>query len=496
MKNSKLIITLRTLDGHERNALHNYLQDRISDKTDKKRRLFDYLNTNINKDEFLTGERIYAYVFRDKNYNPNALNTYSNQLLKYIEDFIIYRSLTGGREEEVFFQRKMILIQFLKNKLSTSANRDERLLDKYYNALERLYKDSKKAPKKNVADYMNHHLICQYLYNNIKTRKWATDNEILESLSVSLDIFICVSKLKQAAEKMVRGSILNEKYLISLYEPIKEFAKNGYVSDDLFVKIYSEYHYLLETPTPDIARLQKLENLVCESVEELDKVELNVILLLINNYASQRVRTLKHEQTNLALKNVCFNLLRLGFEHCAFEHEGFINPMLLINFCRLATSLDIRKDMSSMIRKQYTKIKEQENHRKYTEILCETFLKFNKGEYEQSCEILWNNTMQLDPFYMHYRILRIKNLFYIEDGYLLNNTKIITIEEECQNYLKSLQSKEGKYNETLLKSTKNFIAFVKKLSSYEYTKGELRKMLAEKRHIIQRDWLHQIIEDR
>jgi|GEM_PF-3471667 len=502
MRASRLVKLFLNLETKELTRFRSYLKSEGTGYAmDAQLLMFDYLKTNAKKKvrtgpgyEDLLDEAVVQRSLSKKNKSikPTNMNRIKSGLYKNLTDAIIYYQLEKERSDEDNLQRKMILIRYLKNKLSNNSEPNKDLSDLYTSTIQDLHDSKKSMNKKTSFDYLDLHVLNDNLYFNVDTNAWAA-GEAMNDLHDSIDLYYCLTKLKYCTEVMVRQLILNEKSAVRLKREVRLIANEFTDNSAPLIQMYARCFDLFNNSKFDEANLMALISLIKKHLH-LDTSELAIII----NFATNYIFIAKKE--NSTFSKVSYELLKIAFEKDIFMDEGFLEPDKLINYAFMCTRHGDGHKIPEILEAHLNQVKnKKDGQRDKTEIICRAYHLFSIQRFAQAFELLFNKRFRNEPYFMHLRTLRIKSIYEAEKQPIgkfdfFDRTDTL---KECDRFIQAMENRREVYNlNTVYERNINFVEMVAKL--YRYTqdthatatqKNTLMSELHTLENIAYREWL-------
>ncbi len=476
MRASRLVKLFLNLDKRELTRFRNYLESEGTGYSmDAQLLLFDYLKTNAKKKvrtgpgyEDLLDETVVQRSLskKDKSIKPNNMNRIKSGLYKNLEDAIVHYQLEKERNEQDNVQRRMLLIRYLKNKLANDDTPNKDLSDLYTNIIQETHKNTKTKTKKNIFDYLDLHVLNHYLYFNVDTDAWAVDDEVKE-LHDSIDLYYCLTKLKYCTEVMIRQRILNETNTVRLKDETRLIADEFMDSPIPLIQMYARCFDLFDKTEFDEAGLVAIISLIKEHLD-LDISELAFIITFTTNYIALS------KKRGGKFAKMYFELQKIAFDKDIFVDEGFLEPNKLINYVFMCTEQGAESEIPKILDTHLHKIKnkgEQKNRdgqRDKTDIICRAYHLFATQKFDQAFDLLFEKSFRNEPYFLHFRTLRIKSIYEAEmlplgEFDFWNQTDTI---KECKKFIEALHKRKDMYNHITYEQNINFAEMVINLYNY------------------------------
>jgi len=504
MRTSKLVRLFLNLDKRELSRFEHHLKSEGNGYAmEVQLLLFDYLKKNAKKKfregyEDLLDAKVVQRNLSKKNKSIAGINMtkVKSGLFKNLEDAIIHYQLEKERAEQDNVQRRMLLIRYLKNKLANDDSPNKDLSDLYTSVIEDVHKDTKAKTKKTILDYLDWHVLNHYLYFNVDTDAWAVDDEVKE-LHDSIDLYYCLTKLKYCTEVMIRQRILNEQNTVRLKREIRLIANEFMDSPTPLIQMYALCFDLFDKEEFDEEGLMTLVGLIKKNLD-LDISELAFVITFTNNYIALSKK--RSENSN----KMEYELYKIAFDKDIFIDEGFLEPNKLINYVFICTRQGKGNEIPKILRAHLGKVKNKgkqhnrEGQQDKTAAICEAYHLFAVKKFAEAFELLFKKSFRKEPYFRHFRVLRIKAIYEAERSPLgkfdfLDQTDTV---KECNRFITALENRENVYNSTMYEQNINFAEMVIKMHHYmqdiNSTKDQKNKLLIELqniKNIAYRDWL-------
>lgn len=449
-------------------------------------RLFDYLKKNHEKEKKLDKTKVFEYIYDNRTFDNRTLILLLSKGHKALEKYIINLELEYEVAEDSL-QKQMVLIRYLKRQLSRAAKKDasnERLFDRYYREIDKLYKKVAETPKRDVFSYLDLYVLSHLRYYNVGMRKLDEGKFTMETLLDSLDKFLYVAKLRYGSEVLMRQRILDEAIDTSLLGEIQIPDSEISLENDVLIEFYRLYYELIVNEKYQKEKFIALRNLVFERVSKVSDSEGTTILVLLMNYASCATRY-KHSVADISL-----GIYRFGFTNEYFIDDGIIYPMLLVNYCFYFSKLGKPYEILAVLNRYLGQIKSDKQE--MTKKLCIAHRDFGQEKHKAVfTELMTQGPGTNSMFFLTYRCLKIKSL-YILGRYPKDDGTFYEPQQVAKNYIIVLM--ESNYNETVKTSNRNFAEFVIMMSNHQQTKRKLQEQLEGYKTIVYHDWLVSMLD--
>ncbi len=489
MNDSKLLQLFITLEKKEMNSLAaswNKKQACEGVKGPYIYRLFDYLRKNYEREDKLTEDLVYKYIYPDRPFKKRDLTLLASDAHKVLEKYIIDLQLKY-EERENPLRKQIILIRYLKRQLSHAAQEDlpqTALFNRYYRQIEALYEKLQNTPKKEWADYLDMYMISQILYYNPDFRRFDNGKITLNTLLNALDKFIYISKLKHGSEIIMRRRVIDEDIDVHLLREVRQMGSIINESNDKLIEIHERYYDLVTQETYQEAEFTALRDFVFECITDITSSEMTIALGLLSNYGSWAVRYKHHVAT------INYEIYRFGFTNDLFTDQGMIPPHLLINYCFYCAKMGKHYEIPAILNRHLKQVKE--NQQDTTGDLCLAYRDFGLKKYKEIFTRFLTPGPNLFPFFFTYRSLKIKCIYELKE-YIGEGGKYYDPSQETANYINTIR--ERNYTPTVKTANINFAEFVAAMDSRKHSRRQLKEMLDGYETVVYYDWLKTKLEE-
>jgi len=273
MTDSKLILTLKTLNKEELKAFRHFLCCKLFNKRESPILLFDYLKKELKASKpKLSKEIVFERLFPTKPYKEKEMREVMAYLSMPLHHFIAYQKLMESKEEETIamcqaLRKRKLFKQFEHTLKKASTLQQESTLrdSEYY--------------------YRNYRLEQERYYAS--TQKSRADVTNLKEVTQSLDISYFTNRLRQSCYMLSHQNTYNIDYDFDMVEQIIQEVKNKNLLHIPAISIYY-YCYLAQVYPDQDAHFKALKQLLITHAELFTTSEMKDIYLLAINIAIKR----------------------------------------------------------------------------------------------------------------------------------------------------------------------------------------------------------------
>lgn len=412
----------------------------------------------------LVKTKIYSAIFPNKKYDEKHLSYMMNYLLELAEKFIGWNSIE--KEENVLNL----------NTLSGFANR--KLAKHYQQKYRKTLKKIGEEPTNSNHFYLNQFMLSDIAAHEFESRMVRNFNKHFQEVSLYLDYFYFLNKLKYSCGMIDRQQVLSDNYEIKFIEELKSYLKkqeNIPADIDIYLQVL-----LMLTEENSSLYFEKLNILFKSHFNTLPKSNRKEIYFYLINFCLRKIRKGNKDYVAKALE-----IYENGINDESLLENGFLSPWTFTNVVKLALRLQ-----------KYTWIKFfiDENESKMHVNFRENALSYNLSE-------LYYYTRDFDKALGYLNEVKFSDLNY----HLGSRVILIKIyfETDEENALISLIAsftiflKRNKNISNNLRQT--YLNFCDLLNQILRRKGESKKELKNKitttTLLTDRQWLLKILED-
>ena len=144
------------------------------------------------------------------------------------------------------------------------------------------------------------------------------------------------------------------------------------------------------------------------------------------------------------------------------------------------------------------KQKNRDGQRDKTDIICRAYHLFDTQKFAEAFDLLYGKSFRNEPYFMHFRTLRIKSIYEAEmlplgEFDFWEQTDTV---KECKKFIEALRKRQDVYNPTVYEQNVNFSEMVIKMynciqdaDTTRAKKGALLTEVETIQNIVYRNWL-------
>ena len=472
--------------------------------------LFDYLKKNSQKkniegyEDLLEEKVVWERLSEDdKTIKRSNMSRIRHALYQNLMSAIIFYQLEKERTQENDLQRKMILTRYLKDKLINSSKPSKDLSDLYTATINDLHKSKKAKEVKASLDYLDLHRLNDNLYYNIDVDAWTAD-KAMGDLNDSIDLYYCLTKLKYCTEAMIRQRALNEVHNVRLQNEVRLIA-DEFMDDSSppLLQMYALCFDLYSNQKFNEKGLMQIIDLIKKPLD-LDPTEQIIIFTFVTNYIYLSQKEIS------TFSKLSYEIEEIGFENDVFIDEGFLEPIKLLNYVFLCMRHGDGHKIPQVMKNYLDKVKniggtnKQEGQRDKTENICRAYHLFAIEKFAEAFELLSTKKYKTEPFFLHFRTLRIKSIYeaekYSEKGFTFFDTT--NTRTECKRFEDALKKRASIFHFNIYERNINFIKITLKIYKHSQNieasnsqKNDLMEELNQINNIAYRVWLQNKINE-
>ncbi|MEZ4828224.1 MAG: hypothetical protein R3C61_18345 [Bacteroidia bacterium] len=316
---SKLWITLRSLDFHSRSRFLRYVASPYHNSDTRQTTLLAALINSL--PEAPERETMDALLFPGLPFDYFRISNLLSDLMKLLEGFLVADYI----RDQPFLQDYALLVSARENGL-----------DKLYTSVEKRMekKLEKTSPFTPQAFYQNYTLEEERNIFSV-SRTQRQENSRLDEKIGALHLFYISSMLKNVCERLNQENIIQSQTRPEAVEAFIGFINEHYhkYENEPFIRIY--YRILLTLTHPEeISHFYELMELLGQYGETMDREELKPMYQFAQNYCIRQSNRGRTEFLD-ALMNVFIRMIDLGLIY----HNGWISPWDFKNIVALGVRL-------------------------------------------------------------------------------------------------------------------------------------------------------------
>ncbi len=321
MKDSKLILLLKTFNSKELRAFGDYIKSPFFNKNEELVHFYFYLKKcapdfPIKK---MNKEYAYQYVFKTKSFDAKHLHYVMSFLLKLAEQYIA----------QMEYQNHHALPDY--HLLSALSKRN---LDKHYKiSLRNANRKLEQSHYHDTEFYFHQYLISDANNRNFQGKRIREYDDSLQVASDYFDLFFISNKLKYLCEMLDRQNVLVADYNLKMLNFVKGYLDEKVLREHSFLDFYYCV-LLLQTEEKADIYFEKLKKLMAHSLDDLPLIEQKQIFIHTINYT---IRKIRDGDDNYLSE--CLDLYEFGIKMRFVFDDNYLSPWTFKNVVRLALRL-------------------------------------------------------------------------------------------------------------------------------------------------------------
>ena len=389
-------------------------------------------------------------------------------LIDFIESYSIYLHTNQDKQ-----YRKIVLKDILQHK--GFSEETERIRKSFLTQYE-------KAGKQGIWQlYQQFEILHQQYHdaiNNVNDSK--KGQEAFKNMSLTLDEFLIIAKLRVACEALTRNTFLREKHQVALIAAVEHEA--SYLApNSVIIQMYLQVLRLIKGEAD--WSIKKLNTFFKTHKDQLYIDDLHFLLLKISSYINAIINNSKDK----VIHRAALDFYRMLLNENYLKSKREIYPGMLINIIALALSLN-EFDFADKINNRYSSIiraKERDNTQKLLDAML--------ADYQQDWTKMGNALRQIQITDIHigtaYYNYSIKCAY--EDDFLIQEEKEWVL-KYCKNFENYLNRQE--VDKEVKEMYDNMIKIVRQLVKKDINITKVRQIFDEMKIVASKKWLSQKIE--
>lgn len=416
MQQSKLITLLKQLNSRELSRFGDYVHSPFFNKHQEAQKLIVYLSKyvlNERKQHFLDKARVHKYLYPNKKYNNNILNTTVSKLLTLLHDFLV---LTNNEDK-----RNQHLIKVLAELRKRKQNKDYRaILRKIAHSPESNYRNIEDLYWEKVA--YHHELDLQFV-----TQGGRTYNENLQLKNDYLDLFFITKKLKIACDMVSRNIVIGSNYQYRLVDELLDYLDqpNSVYADQPTLIIYASVLRMLMLGQDGDSHFYKIKKLLLTHQATFSKVELKNIYDYLENHCIKGYNHSAKEKYLLEMLSISKYLV----EHKINFVDGYLLDGDYKNIGSTAITAGDYEWAEQFIENYQHYLLPK--HRSSVYSLLMAYLWYAKKEYRKALGALHNVTFTNYTYYIAAKVTQLRVYYETEEGEVLHS-----LSDAFRNYIR------------------------------------------------------------
>jgi len=401
-------------------------------------------------------------IFPNEHFDEKQYKYLSNLLLKLTEQYISLKET----ESRPMIQEYHLLSAYVKRNIDKNFNF-------IYNKTNSTQKDS---PRKDANFYYREYLLKNVAAEHFDKKKVRKNNEYLEELISSLDLYYLANKLKYSCHLLNNRKIFPKGRNPYLPKEILALLSNNDFSPYPAIHIYfTLYKLVTEEKENDF---NEIKELLINYQDFFETEELKEIYYFVINYCVHQL--IKNNKTSYYLQEL-YDIYQEGIDTELLLEDGFLSPWTYKNVIKIGFRLKKFQETEQFIKQKKEQLKPEFQSDAYNYNLAELF--YRKREYDDAFSHL-NNVNYSDIYYiLDSKKLLCKIYFETEEDEALDSLLL-----SFQTYLKrnKIISDENR------KSYLNFTKLLLKITKDDFKKTDFSKTIENTNPLTDKNWLLEI----
>lgn len=380
MKNSKLLLALKTLDASEWRAFEDFVASPFFNKKEALVRLCNYLKKQAARGfpiKKMQRQLVFNHLYPNEPYNEKQLNYDMSLLLQLAERFLRLRHFEGKSSLPDYH----LLSAYI-----------ERGLDKNYE-----YAFQRAAQQLESTNYKNDdYFLAKYLLAEVADAHFSLKNErrfdpALQTAADNLDLFYLSRKLRLLCNMLDRQKFITADYKLHLFEEINSYLQKQSFHDIPAIALYQELLFMLTAPNAHL-HFQQFREMLQSQTSLLPAGEIQALYRFAINFCIQQIRFgAKQYATELMA------LYKEGIDNQALLEDGKISPWTFKNMVKLGLGLRQFDWVEALVRHYSSKLETDKRADAYHFNLAD--LHYHRKEYPLALHHL--NQVEFSDIHYH-----------------------------------------------------------------------------------------------
>lgn len=446
-------LELKELEKAVHSPFFNYRAEEV--------RLFNYLlKTKKRKAGTATAEEAVKYVFEGNKAGMPQLRHVMTYLTRIINRYLAIAEMEADTTGHKLLLNRSLRKRNLSKQFVASYTETENYLETEAELNPELY-------------YHKFQLHTGYYIHSITNRR--AQSQTLQSLSVHLDTFYVIQKLKHACNLLSYKNVFKLEHTDTLMDEIMALVEKKNLQANPFVNLL--YHNYLCLSAPDNETyFYQLKNLLLNHSQQIDARELRDIFTLAINYCIKRLNT-----GGKKYYEEVFEIYEAGLLRTVFEERGQLSPFTYKNISAIAIGLKKYKWVAGFLEAYRTKLDEGIRDGFYA--YCMARYHFATGNYNKVQQLLQEVEIKEQFTDLDARVLLVKTYYELDEFGLLDYS-INNLKQQLKR--KKLQT----YHETVYGNFARYITRVMNLRPYDKkARATLREKIQATNAMAEKEWL-------
>ncbi len=477
MISTRIYSILYSLERKDLNRFLKFIKSPYFNVNQNITELVIYLSDIIksgNQEKILSKDQIWKQIInKDDAYNDLKFRKLCNDTLERCENFLVIEQLEKSKLLKANLLLEAIKEKDLKSLIEKHTKKSDKSLSRAIDQSSDFYLNKY---------FFNRNL--QFLINDdVRDKAKHSDsvtNEIYSALSINLDVFYIIEKLRFANDVLTRSKLYN----LDVDTDISKIQK--LVSEEKFkttpaIRIYHLIYLLISNQVDDDEYFE-LKSLVKSEIGNFKKIEQKEIADALLSYAIKKINKGSQEALQELLE-----LYDWAIEEEIVFEKGYLSPTTFSNYVVVGLRLSEFDKIESFIKYKSSLLKPSQKENVVN--FCLTRVAFHKKEY--SDVLVYLNKVNYEDVWYH-----ISSRYYLLASYYeLDEFDALTLAiNSFLVFLRREKSIEGARKARQISFVKN----LKKLLSVRHSKFQLKKLresIEQETGILNKSWLLDKIDE-
>lgn len=359
MNSTKLGRVFSLLNAYERNEFNKFLLSPFFNRREDVLKLYRILIASSGQEE-IEKERIWEKIFPETTFQNADFNRLANRLLGLLETYLSNRQKTSHE-----INRRIALAQYYHSHQAKDLT-------------QAIYKKEKKrideAKERGTIYFLDRYILSREIYNASAPRQ-KRHGQGLHQLSLDLDEFYFLEKLKQACSLAAQKNVSSEVVRLDLLKEVLERVESPNRPIPPILRAYAFAYRMMESDE-GVEEFEQLLHLLEQRKSQIPPDDQRAVYLMAINFCIQQLN-----RGQVRYLREVYNLYKIGLnDKWLFEQET-LSLWTYKNIVSAGLKLEEFKEVTSFIDNYRDRLPEEarENHHRYN--LAE--LQMAQGQYRE-----------------------------------------------------------------------------------------------------------------
>jgi len=475
MKNTKLLLLLKTLRTREKTRFKEYVHSPFFNKNKKIIRLLELIlihAPDYNHDDLLK-QNVYPHIFPNKKYDEIKLNNIISDLLQLLYD---YFSITHFSNQKVL-QKGFLLKELLEKDSSHHFEKNVRRYRQLQN----------QQPHRSYQFYENEKILYFQLDQFIQTKIKRKYDENLQLANDNLDLSYFISKFRMACNMISRNTVINANYQCQyLDELLVLFFEKKELQEVPALKVYHKTMQMLQGGGEEKYYFE-LKQLLDEHISVFPKEEIFTLYQYALNFSIKKINSGKDSFYREILE-----LYKVLLSEKIILHNNTLSQWMYKNIVTTAIRLKEFQWTEKFINEYKSLLPPDEQDNAYAYNLAVWY--HAQNDYRNALFQLQDVEFTDTSYHLGAKIIQLKSYYELDE-----EEAFYALVEAFKKYnyrSKDLSDYRKKANDNFLKIAKKvFQIKIRRDKNFPQKKKNVDDLLSEVEPIANKGWLEECIID-